>query len=412
MEKSVVSIVKGEQATLMVDEALSLIGGVESLIKPNSTVVIKPNAGHFYGPETSVNTSPAMVSAVINAIKKARPGQIILAESSAVGADTLQCLDVSGIRKAAEEAGVTRIVDIKREKDLLSIPIRDSRSELTRVALPRFILEADHIINIPIFKSHVSMVFTCALKNLKGVVQDRVHTQMHRTNLTEAIMDLWSVVKPDLNIVDMIRPAEGFGPHSTTPVNFGCVVAGQDPVAVDATICRMVGIDTLNVPYFISAFARHLGVYKEEEIEIRGKSIQEVHKKLWIPYLGDFDQWPEYHIHAENACSSCQGLLAYSMECMKAIGIYEKNAGMHIVVGAKKALPEGVDPEKLVIVGDCNKRFKGKGLMAGGCPPAEPYITYAIRDRRDYFEDGPTTRREYDETVARFQEYVQKKRPE
>ncbi len=30
----------------MVAEALSHLGGVESLIKPNATVVVKPNAGH------------------------------------------------------------------------------------------------------------------------------------------------------------------------------------------------------------------------------------------------------------------------------------------------------------------------------------------------------------------------------
>jgi uncharacterized protein (DUF362 family) len=55
-KKSIVSIVKGEQAQPMVEEALSLLGGVESLIKRDSTIVIKPNAGHSFGPETSVNT--------------------------------------------------------------------------------------------------------------------------------------------------------------------------------------------------------------------------------------------------------------------------------------------------------------------------------------------------------------------
>jgi uncharacterized protein (DUF362 family) len=409
MNKALVAIVKGDQAQPMVEEALLLLGGVESLIKPNSTVVIKPNAGHYYPPETSVNTSPAMVKAVINAVKKGNPRKIILAEASAIGTDTMECLEISGIKKAAEEAGVDALIDIKREKDLINIPIRDARSDLTRVLLPRFLLEADHIINVPIFKSHVSMVFTCTLKNIKGVVQDKVHNQMHRTNLTEAIMDLWSVIKADLNIVDMIRPAEGFGPHSPTPVDFGCVVVSKDPVALDATICRMIGLDTKNVLYFQAALERGLGAFKESDIEIRGKSVEEVYKKLWIPYLGRFDQWPEYHIHAENACSSCQGLLAYSMECLKALGLYEQNAGLHIVVGSKKALPPGVDPEQIILVGDCNKKFRGKGISAGGCPPAESWIIFAIRDHKDYFEDGPTTRQEYEQAAAKFKGYIRKK---
>lgn len=137
----------------------------------------------------------------------------------------MECFEVTGIGRAGKEAAVDRIIDIKQEKDLIKIPIRNARSDIASVRLPRFLLEAEHIINLPIFKSHASMVFTCALKNIKGVVQDKVHYQMHQTNLAEAMMDVWSVIKADLNIVDMIRPAEGFGPHSTTPVDFGCVVA-------------------------------------------------------------------------------------------------------------------------------------------------------------------------------------------
>ena len=36
MEKSVVSIAKGKDAVTMVEEALSLLGGVRSLIRPNA----------------------------------------------------------------------------------------------------------------------------------------------------------------------------------------------------------------------------------------------------------------------------------------------------------------------------------------------------------------------------------------
>ena len=211
MAKSIVSITKGTDAEKMVTEVLSLLGGVSALIRPHSTVVVKPNAGHPFREETSVNTSTAVVSAVIKELRKAQPKEIILAEASARGCDTLECLEISGIKKAAEEAGIDRIIDIKREKDLIRIPIRDARAAVTSVQLPRFLLEADHIVNLPIFKSHVAMVFTCALKNIKGVVQDSVHYQMHQTDLAASIMDLWSVIKADLTIADLIR-AEGFGP--------------------------------------------------------------------------------------------------------------------------------------------------------------------------------------------------------
>jgi len=390
MEKSIVSIVKGTEPEKMVEEALSLLGGVNNLIKPNSTVVLKPNAGHPIPPETSANTSPAFVAAVIKVLRKANPKEIILAEASAIGCDTMGCFEVTGIGKAAKEAGIDKIIDIKREKDLIKIPIRDARSDIASVLLPKFLLEAEHLVNIPIFKSHASMVFTCALKNIKGVVQDKVHYQMHQTNLAAAMMDVWSVVKADLNIVDMIRPAEGFGPHSTTPVDFGCVVAGKDPVAVDATICRMIGLDIKKVAYFEPARERGLGNYDKKSIEIRGKQIKEVFKKLWLPYLEGFKAWPEYNFYLEGSCSSCQGLLSMTMEKLKAMGEYEKNKGISIICGRKKELPKGLSfGRDVILVGDCLKKYRGKGSpFSSGCPPGEPFPLWAIIDRKDYADIG------------------------
>jgi uncharacterized protein (DUF362 family) len=317
MQKSIVSIVKGTDADRMVEQAIDHVGGIESVIRPGSTVVIKPNAGHEGAPETSVNTSRAVVAAVIRQVQSARPGRIILAESSAIGCETMACLESSGILKAAEEAGVDEIRDIKSEEDLVKKSIESPTSDIKQVELPRFLLEADHLVNVPIFKSHVSMVFTCALKNLKGVVQDKHHYVMHCTSLANAMMDLGDVVRPDLTVVDMIRPMEGFGPHSGTPVEFDCVVAGQDMVAIDATACRMVGLPIEKVEYFEAAREKGLGNFDEDRIEIRGNSIDEVRRDLHLPYLEGFDAWPEYNFHLRMACSTCQGLLSFTMSKLK-----------------------------------------------------------------------------------------------
>jgi uncharacterized protein (DUF362 family) len=391
MSKSVVSIVKGTQAESMVETALDHLGGVKSLIRPHSTVVIKPNAGHEGGPETSLNTSPAVVTAAINVIKQANPKQIILAEASAIGCDTMACLESSGIKQAAEKAGVDQIIDIKSEKDLVEVPIEDPKSAIKKIRLPPFLIEADHIVNLPIFKSHVSMVFSCALKNIKGVVQDAVHYLMHQTNLAAAMMDQWSVVNPDLTIADLIRPMEGFGPHSGTPTEFGCIVASKDPVALDATVCRMVGLDIDQVEYFEAALNRGLGNFEEKDIEIRGNSIEEVYKPLYLPYLDGFDRWPEYGFYTEHSCSTCQGLLAFTMTKLEALGEYERNKGLNILVGRKKVIPKGLEGERdMILMGDCIKGLRKKIDKAGGeylyipgCPPVEGFPYWTIVDREE-----------------------------
>ena len=389
MSKSVVSIVKGDSADRMVEDALNHLGGVKSLIKKGSTVVIKPNAGHVGGPESGINTSPAVVSAVIKSIQQAGPKKIIVAESAAVGCDTMECLEASGIMKAAKEAGVDDIRDIKSDPDLIRKDIENPRSAITHIDLPRFLLEADHIVNVPIFKSHVSMVFTCALKNIKGVVQDMVHVVMHLTNLAAAMMDQWSVVQADLSIADLIRPMEGFGPHSGTTVDFGCVVASKDPVALDATVCRMIDLDKDRVDYFMAATERGIGNSDAGMIEIRGNSIEEVFKPLYLPYLEGFGAWPEYNFHVERACSSCQGLLAFTMSKLKSLGEYDKNAGVDIVLGKQKNIPEGVKyGTDLILMGDCTNSLKKKiedagetCLHVGGCPPGEPLPCWTIVER-------------------------------
>lgn len=394
----------------MVAEVFSLLGGLENLIKPNSTVVLKPNAGHPAAAETSVNTNPAVVAAVINEVKKAKPKEIIVAEAAAIGCDTMNVLEVSGIGAAAEDNGA-RIIDIKREKDLINIPIRDARSNLKRVKLPRFLLEAEHIINLPIFKSHASMVFTCALKNLKGVVQDVTHLQMHQTDLAAAMMDVWSVIRADLSIADLIRPAEGFGPHTTLPTDFGCIVGSKDPVALDATVCRMVGLSLDKVAYFAPAKERGLGNFEEELIEVRGRTIEEVFKQLWFPYLEGFETWPEYDFRTSGACSSCEALVAFTMEKLKALGEYEKNAGCTILIGAKRddEMPTGVDPNNVILVGDCLRRFKGKGVghWAGNCPPLEPHVLWTIIDRRDCYEMEPDIRERMAGEQAPWLEHIE-----
>lgn len=410
MGKSIVSIAKGIDVEKMVHDVLVPLGGVGSLIKPKSTVVLKPNAGHEAPAETSVNTNPELVAAVIKEMRRAGPREIILAEAAAIGCDTMKCLEASGILKAAEEAGVDRVIDIKEDKDLLTIPIRDARSDLTKIRLPRFLLEAEHIVNLPIFKSHCSMVFTCALKNMKGVVQDKAHYQMHQTDLASAMMDLWSVIKADLNIADLIRPAEGFGPHSTLPTDFGCLVAGKDPVAVDATVCRMVGlgVDIDKVAYFEAARERGLGNFDEDLIEVRGRTIEEVFKPLWLPYLEGFEKYPEYSIETEGACSSCLSLVGLTMEKLKSLGEYEKNRDVTILVGRKKGIPEGLQHDKVILFGDCLKKYRKQGIFAGGCPPLEPHPLWAIIDRKEYTEMGPGFRERMAEDAPFFELHMEK----
>ena len=353
--KSQVALVKGPDIQQDVTKVFDLLGGVKNLIHKGSVVMLKPNAGHAEPPETSVCTNPEVIRAVIREVKKAEPKEIVICEAAAIGCDTVECFEVSGIAKMAEEEGV-ECYDIKRDKDLVNVAVRGYKSNLDHIKLPRRLMEADHLINLPILKAHASMVFSGALKNIKGVVQDKVHMQMHQQNLTMAMMDVWSVCKADLNIMDAYRAASGYSPHMPVPIESNMILGSKDPVAIDRVACEVTGIDTSGVSYFKVA----------EE-----------------PGLGDMSKrWPEYDVKCDGACSSCQALLAINMEELKAVDEYEKNKGMTIVIGGKNEIPKDIPDDRIVLHGNCTKKYLKDHPGAYwilGCPPNEPALYLTVQ---------------------------------
>lgn len=381
MDKSKVALAKEPTIQESVTKVFNLLGGVENMLEKDAVVVLKPNVGHAAGPETSVCTNPEVVRAVIREVKKANPKRIIVAEAAAMGCETMECFEVSGIRAVVEEEGV-ELHDIKQDKDLINMAVRGYRSNIDHVKIPRLLLEADHLINLPILKAHASMVFSCALKNIKGVVQDKVHLQMHQQNLTMAMMDVWQVCPADINIVDAIRPASGYSPHTPVPIDVNCILGSYDPVAVDRVACQLVGIDPDLVDYFKAAEQVGLGNTNPEKIDIVGEKVENCYKKMWVPYIEDIsNRWPEYDVRCEGACSSCQALLTLNMESLKAIGEYDRCSDSVIVVGGKNTLPDDVPEEKIFLHGNCTRKYlkdKPGANWLQGCPPGETALYMSV----------------------------------
>jgi uncharacterized protein (DUF362 family) len=69
---------------------------------------------------------------------------------------------------------------------------------------------------------------------------------------------------------------EGNGPIQGTPKQVGVLVMGSDLPSVDATCCRIMGIDPARVEYLSMAAERALGVIGEAHIEQRGETISSV----------------------------------------------------------------------------------------------------------------------------------------
>ena len=98
---------------------------------------------------------------------------------------------------------------------------------------------------------------------------------LHWAGIAESIADLHATFPRQFAIVDGIVGMHGNGPIQGTAKYAGVVVAGSDPVAVDATCCRIMGIDPLKLAYLQMA-SDGLGVTDESRIEQRGEPIRAV----------------------------------------------------------------------------------------------------------------------------------------
>jgi uncharacterized protein (DUF362 family) len=77
---------------------------------------------------------------------------------------------------------------------------------------------------------------------------------------------------PRFNIVDGIVGMEGYGPIQGEAKHSGVVVLGSDPVAVDATCARLMGLDPEKITH-LSRSGEFLGNVHGERIEQVGEEI-------------------------------------------------------------------------------------------------------------------------------------------
>jgi uncharacterized protein (DUF362 family) len=132
---------------------------------------------------------------------------------------------------------------------------------------------------MPKLKTHHWAGVTLSLKNMFGIVPGSCYgwpkNVLHWAGIDRAILDINASARPDFAIVDGIVGMEGNGPIQGTPKACGVLVLGDDPVAVDATCCRVMGLLPERVKY-LSLAGTLLGHVKVEKIQQVGETIEGV----------------------------------------------------------------------------------------------------------------------------------------
>lgn len=353
-------IINGKDIIKMTVDILSTMSPLEGKSK-EMLVGIKPNLVTVSKASQGATTHPEIVEGIIIYLKKNGFDNIIVLESSWIGANT---------EDAADYCGYYALCD---KYDIPFINIKDHGSaEHTvnglKLSVSEYVGKVDYLINVPLIKGHCQTDITCALKNMKGLIPDNEKRHYHQIGLHKPIAYLNTIIKQDLIIADAICPDPYFE-EGGRPKQMDMIVGAYDPVLMDSYAAEVLGYQPLSIGYIKIAHELRIGILKNRDTEIikigEGRAtepIEQVDKK----YLNI--------IAEDNACSACYSHLVMAMEQLNKEGLTDKFT-KQISIG------QGWQGHSDTIgIGECTCEFKN---YVKGCPPSTDEIIIFLKDLID-----------------------------
>lgn len=262
------AVVKNGSPEAMTRAAVAALGGMSNFVSRGETVLIKPNIGWDRKPEQAANTNPEVVKSVVAMCLEAGAKQVRVLDRTCN--DPRRCYRRSGIQDAVlsldSPAATIEHID---ERKFIEIPLKNPQGSLKSWTFYRDILEADKVINVPIAKHHNATRLTMGLKNIMGILggnRGNIHHDLDRN-----IAELNQVFKFDLVILDAVRILTANGPQGGRARDvreMNTVIAGADPVAVDAYGATLFGLSARDVPHIIHAAKLGLGESDLEQVKL------------------------------------------------------------------------------------------------------------------------------------------------
>jgi uncharacterized protein (DUF362 family) len=237
-------------------------------------VVLKPNLVEYHRDKV-INTHPLVVAAVIELCRKEGAAEVLVAEGPGHWRNVEYLVSASGLGDVLRQYNVP-FVDLNHDEPVQT-PNLGRLTGLEYLYLSRTVAEADVLISLPKLKTHHWAGATLSLKNLFGTLPGICYgwpkNELHWRGIDNSIVDIALTRTPDLAIVDGIVGMEGDGPLNGTAKPLGALIMGIDPLAVDATCCRLMRLDPERIPYLVLGYRKKLGLLREADVRQIGASI-------------------------------------------------------------------------------------------------------------------------------------------
>ena len=230
-----IAVVKGDRAAAT-RAAVEMLGGMQQFVKPGNRVIIKPNMSFARPPATGTNTSPEVVRELAIMCREAGAASILIPDNVLHMADA--SLKMSGIQDACASVDPDMVRAITNPHLYKEVVIPNAK-DIPRTDIMKVVLKSDVLIAAPTAKSHSSAGVSLSMKGMMGLIYDR--GVFHgRYDLDTSIVDLCTVLKADLSVIDASRVLSTGGPQGPGKViREDTVIASGDMVAADATCVSM-----------------------------------------------------------------------------------------------------------------------------------------------------------------------------
>jgi uncharacterized protein (DUF362 family) len=259
VDKSVVSVVKGQNIEQAVRKAVNLVGGMEGRVKKWDRVIIKVSLDEAKPSGSGLVTNVEVVRAIVRMAKDAGARRITVADGS-LKTSTWKAFEAAGYNKMAKEEGVI-LKDLETDYIWRAwLPEGDDRYKKYSVATT--VLNCEVFINVPVVKLADESSPSLSLKNLLGIMCDKWTKRKlpKGDKLDDLIVDMNLIRQSDLVVID-----------ATDHDNM--IIAGNDPVSVDSVALRMLKLDPEKIGYIKLAESKGLGKSSPSEIEVKSEKL-------------------------------------------------------------------------------------------------------------------------------------------
>ncbi len=239
-------------------------------------IFIKPNLSH---PEylPGVVTNPKLMQQLVGLLRDAN-SEVIVGESNGFNYPCWTAFDKTGTQAAVKAAGGT-VINLSEDK-VVEVKFQGN-TPLKRLFLPKTILDADAVVDLPLMKTHEFMAYSGAIKNLFGCVPSNKRIYLH-PYLPEVFYRLYTLFKPGLTIMDARTGIEGNGPTKGKPVKMGLMLTGNDALAVDIIAAKVMILNWKET--YLKYITQKTGLL-EEDIKVEGLQVNEVEHKFEPPRI-------------------------------------------------------------------------------------------------------------------------------